>query len=144
MTDFAAEFQAVAQFYKQLQEELSNALKLKDPEDTAPLAGSILQNRDRLAKIEKMHSRVLELSEEWKRCRAALDSKSRAEIDGYAAAARAHAVQLQQFCGSQTQKLQSAREKLGKRLAELGKGARYLQSVKPVKNNYPKFIDTTY
>jgi hypothetical protein len=144
MTDFAAEFHAVSQLYQQLREELSEALRVNDGADSPSIAGLILEHRSSLAKIEEMSSRVSLLSDLWKKCRPNLDSKSRSQIDAIAKTACDQAIQLQQLFILQTQKLQAAQEKLGKRLAEIGKGTRYLQSVKPVKNNYPKFIDSMY
>ncbi len=144
MIALAAEFRDVFQLYLKLGEEFTNIMNAGDSKDPQALAKSILQNCDWLARIEHMNSRMLQLSGEWRKCRGSLDAKSRDELGDLAEAARAQAVRLKELCGIQIQKLQIARDKLEKDLAELDKGARYLKSVKPAKNNYPKFIDSLY
>jgi hypothetical protein len=143
MRNFVGEFGALSQAYHQLTEELSGTWN-ENSGDSQNLAGSILQSRGCLARIEQMNSRVLQLSQEWKKQRPNLDSKSRQQVDGLVDLARKQAIRLHDLCSSQTQKLNSAKEKLERDLAELGKGALYLKSVKPIKNNYPKFVDSMY
>ncbi len=144
MKDFAGEFGAVSQDYHQLGEELSGALKANQAGGLRTLAGTILQSRDCLARIEQMNSRVLLLSQEWKEQRPHLDTKSRRQVDSLVQAAREQAIRLHELCRSQAEKLKLVKEQLERDLVETGKGARYLKSVKPVKNNYPKFIDSMY
>ncbi len=144
MIALAVEFRDVFQLYLKLGEGFTKIMNAGDSKDPQALANSILQNREWLAKIEHMNSRMLQLSGEWEKCRESLDAKSRDEIRNLAEAAKAQAIQLRELCGIQIQKLQISRDKLEKDLAELDKGARYLKSVKPAKNNYPKFIDSLY
>jgi hypothetical protein len=144
MNNLASEFQAVSRIYRQLEEELAGFWGATDSEDSRALAESILRNRDCLARIEQMSSRILGLSNEWKKRRDDLDAESRQEIDGLSDSLREQIVRLNQLCGIRAQKLQAARDKMGRELSELGKGDRYLKSVKAGKNNYPKFIDSLY
>ena len=144
MNTLAAEFQEVFHLYLKLGEELTKILNAGDSKDPQVLAKSILQNCDCLARIEQMNSRVIQLSGEWQKCRGILDAKSRNEIQNVADAAKAQAVRLREGCSIHVQKLQIARDKLGKDLAELGRGTRFLKSIKHIKNNYPKFIDSLY
>lgn len=142
MKNFASELQVISQLYQQVREEFVQRVSEIDANDLRALVKSILRNRACLAKIEQMNSRVCQVSDEWKKCRSNLDPKSRLEIDGLVEAARGQAVQLYQFCDMQARKVQAVRDGLERNLAELGKGARYLKSIKPIKSNYPKFIDS--
>ncbi len=144
MNALAAGFQDVFRVYLKLSEELTKIINAGDSNDPQALAKSILQNRDCLARIEQMNSSVFQLSDEWQKCRGSIDAKSRNEIRKLAEAAKAQAVRMKELCSIHVQKLQIARDKLEKDLVELGKGARYLESIKPAKNNYPKFIDSLY
>jgi hypothetical protein len=144
MNNLVSEFQAVSRLYLQIEQELAGVMGAQDLKDSRILAESILRNRDCHARIEQMNSKVLRLSNEWKKCLPDLDAKSRKEIDGLADSVRAQIVRLNQLCNNRAEVLLAARDRLGKELAEIGKGSRYLKSIKPAKNNYPKFIDSLY
>jgi hypothetical protein len=144
MKDLITEFQDVFTLYLKLSEELTKVLNADDTQDPRVLVKSVLQNRHCLDRIAQMNSHVVHLSDSWKKCRAHLDPDSRKKIRDLTEAARAQAARLQELCCVQAQKLQTARDELGEKLGEMGKGARYLNSMKPVKHNYPKFIDSLY
>ena len=142
MKNIITEFQDVFALYLKLGEELADALNVDDSKDPHALIQSVLRNRDCLDRIVQMNSRVMRLSDSWRKCRNHLDSDSRKKTQDLAEAARTQAARLQELCGAQTQKLQTARDRLGEQLVEIGKGARHLKSIKPIKHNYPKFIDS--
>jgi hypothetical protein len=144
MTNFVSEFKAMAATYSEIGEELASALEVDDSQNSKSLIQSILANRDSLSRIGQMNSRVILVSDEWKKSRATIDSKSWDEINRLAENALRQAVRLNHLCSLTAKKLESAREKLGTALSEIGKGAQYLKSVKPAKSNYPKFIDSLY
>jgi hypothetical protein len=144
MNNLADEFRDVFNLYIKLGEELTGIMDVDDSKDAQVLIKSILQNRDCLERITQMNSRVMQLSDNWAKCRNHLDPESRSEACDLAAAAKAQAVRLQELCRVQTEKLQRVRDDLGKNLAEIGKGSQFLKSIKPVKNNYPKFVDSLY
>jgi hypothetical protein len=144
MKNLVAEFQDVFTLYLQLGEELTRIMNIDDSKDPQALIKAILQNRNCLDRITQMNARVVHLSESWEKCRTHLDPESRNRARNLAEAAKAQAVRLQELCSIQAQKLQTIRDKLGKNLAEIGKGSRYLKSMKPSKSNYPKFIDSMY
>ena len=144
MKDLITEFQDVFTLYLKLGEELTKVLSINDTKDPRILVQSILQNRNCLDRIAQMNSRVMHLSDAWKKCRADLDPDSRKKIGDLAEAARTQAARLQELCGDQANKLQMACDELGEKLGEIGKGARYLDSMKPPKHNYPKFIDSMH
>jgi hypothetical protein len=144
MHNLALEFREVFNLYIKLGEELARIMDVDDTKDPQALIRSVLQNRDCLDRIAQMNTRVINLSDAWEKCRSQLDPKSRSDICDSAAAARDQAVRLQQLCSAQTEKLRMVHNEVGKKLAEIGKGSQLLKSIKPVKNNYPKFVDSLY
>jgi hypothetical protein len=144
MTIFISEFQDVFQGYLTLADDLTKIMDVDDSQDPHILVQSILQNCDCLNRIDQMNLRVLKLTDDWEKHCADSDQCSREEASKLIEAAKAQAVRLQILCTIKSQKLQSLRDVLGKNLEELGKGAQYLKSLKPAKNNYPKFIDSRY
>jgi len=140
--DLVSEFQAVSDLYHQLGDELGKIDAIRDPMGSRAYLESIFQKRDCLARIEQMNSRARQLSDEWEKCRSKLDAKSRKEIGVLAETVRGQATRLHELCGTHIRAVQAVRDRLGRDLAELGKRARYLKSVKSAKNNYPKFIDS--
>jgi archaellum component FlaC len=140
----AAEFRDVFTLYIKLGEELTKIMDVGNSEDPQVLADAILKNRECLDRIEQMNSRVLRLSSDWQQHRNNLDQESEKEVRDLSDATRAQVRRLQELCSMHVQKLQNTRDKLQKDLAEIGKGAQYLKSTTPTKNNYPKFIDSLY
>ncbi len=143
MRDLASEFQNLSRTYHQLEQELAG-IPLNDLNDTGTYLESIFRNRDCLVRMEQTNSRALRLSVELKECRSVLDPKAKAEIELITEELRLGAIRLKDLCATHAEKIRNAQENLIKSRAELGKGSRYLQSIKPVKNNYPKFIDSLY
>lgn len=139
-----AEFHDVFKLYEKLEEELTKITDVGNSEDPQILSETILKNRECLVRIEQMNSRVLYLSDSWKQHSCNQDSKTEKDIHALAEAARSRVIRLQELCRTHMQKLQNARYKLEKDLAELSKGAQYLKSTAPPKNNYPKFIDSLF
>jgi hypothetical protein len=144
MKNIVLEFQEVLALYLKLGEDLTKIMSINDSKDPGAFVKAILQNRDSLEQIAQMNSRVLQLSTAWKKCSAQLDPQVRDKVRALAEASSAQAQHLQKLCSLHAKKLQAVRDKLGENLAELGKGSRYLNSIKPAKNNYPKFIDSRY
>ena len=144
MNNLATEFREVCGLYIKLGEELTRIMALADSENPQTYVKSILQNRDCLTRITQMNSRVIQLSATWEKSQNDLDPKSQSETRQLVATARMQANRLQELCGIQILKLQTIRGALERDLAELGKGSQFMKSLKPVKNNYPKFIDSSY
>jgi hypothetical protein len=144
MTNLASEFRDVCNLYARLGEELASITATDDALGSQALIQSILDNRDCLDRIAQMQSRIMQLSEDWKKVRPYLDSELRDETQDLAAAARAQVLRLQELCATQIQKLEQTRDSLGRNLSELGKGTQFLKSIKPANSNYPKFIDSLY
>jgi hypothetical protein len=144
MNALASEFQDVFKLYLKLSQDLAGITNGIDTHNPQQLIESILQNRDSLVRIEQMNSRISQLSDAYNKCRAHLDPESQEEIRNLAQAAKAQAIRLKEWCSIRALKIQAARDRLGGRIAEIGKGSQFLESIKPIKNNYPKFIDSRY
>jgi hypothetical protein len=144
MNALAAEFQDIFKLYLRLSQDLAGIMDETNSQNPQQLIESILRNRDSLARIEQMNSRILQLSDTCDKCRADLDLESQEEIRNLAQAAKTQAIRLKELCSLHAQKIQSTRDGLGRKLAEIGKGVQFLKSIKPIKNNYPKFIDSLY
>jgi hypothetical protein len=144
MSPLAAEYQDVFQLYLKLGKELEKILEIDYTKNPGAYVESILANRDHLIRIEKMNDRVLRLTEDWEERRMSMDPAAQEGIREIAGAAKEQAVRLKKLFGVHAERLQAIRDRLGKDLAQIGKGAEYLKSVKPIKSNYPKFIDSLY
>jgi hypothetical protein len=144
MHTLAAEYQDIFKLYLRLSQDLAKIMEERDSQNPHYFVESILRNRDNLARIEQMNARVLQLSNNYEKCRADLDPESRDEIQNMAQAAKTQAIRLKELCSIHAQKIQATQDKVGDRLAEIAKGSQCLQSIKPIKNNYPKFIDSRY
>ena len=144
MKNLISEFQDVFTLYLKLGEDLTKIMSIDDSKDPHAFVKAVLQNRTSLERIAQMNSRVMQLCDAWRNCQAQMDQGTREKIHALADASKSQAKRLQELCGTHARKLQILRDKLGDNLAELGKGARYLNSMKPPKNNYPKFIDSLY
>jgi hypothetical protein len=144
MNALAAEYQEVFQLYLKLGRELAKILEVDYAKHPNAYVESILENREHLTRIEQMNAQVMRLSEDWEKHRMDMDPEGQNGVREIAGAAKEQAVRLKELCSIHAQRLQTVRDKLGKELAEIGKGAEYLKSVKPIRNNYPKFIDSLY
>lgn len=138
----AADFEELYKTYAALAERLSKAFETSCAEEVEAAAATVLLNREYLNRIEQMNARVLQLSSDWQKDGAFLDPGIRDQAEYFIAAARAQALRLKEICDVHAQKLQRARARVLKEMAEIGKGTRLLKSLKPVKTNYPKFIDS--
>jgi|WetSurMetagenome_2_1015567.scaffolds.fasta_scaffold676591_2 hypothetical protein len=141
MSDFTAEFQELAEIYREA-ESLLNSIPIYDLSDTGAFADSILRQRDCLANIQRMKVKVDQLCDSWEKVESQLDSQSRNETLSAMTDAKTEALKLKRVCENRAQTVEAARDRLGAELGIIGKRSRHLKSLQPVKNNYPKFIDS--
>ena len=133
----------LAQFYSDLQKDLSDVLNEGDSGNERSLTESILENKSRISQIERMHAHILQLSDNLKKSYKELNAGTRAEAEAAAAEARSHAVYIRELCTQASEKIEKTKAGIQKELEGIAKGKQYLKSAAPVKNNYPKFIDST-
>jgi uncharacterized membrane protein YccC len=139
---FVSELQYLCELYQRFKAEILDAGNHVQKEGTSALTESILKNRELLTRIEQMTARTAQLAQEWEKFRVILDPRTKAEIQALAASVKNQAVQLEQLCKGLTCRLEATRRDLEQELAEIRKGTRYLNSVKPPTTNYPKFVDS--
>jgi hypothetical protein len=142
--DLRLEFRDLIALYQSLGEELARIVRADDPGDPQALVQTILLNRECFERISQMGARVAQLSDRWKKSRADLESGTRDETSKLVEAAKCHAARMHAMCTIHAEKLKITRARLENCLAETGKGSQYLKSLKPAKNNYPKFIDSMH
>jgi hypothetical protein len=143
MSNFTVEFRALARMYHEA-ESLLYSTPICDTSDTGAFAEFILRQRDCMGNIERMNMKVDQLWDSWERIEPQLDSISRNEARSAMAEAKAEALRLKQVCENRAKKLEAARDRLGFELGIIKKRSQHLKSIQPVKNNYPKFIDSLY
>ncbi len=142
MKPFDSELQSLSEVYQHLGEELACSQK-KDPAGTnLSNGGQMLADCELLLRIEDTRIRVVHLAGEWEKLKQRLDPASRRGTQRIAEAVRKRAVEVTEVVARRVAELELRRAQLGRELDEIQKGERYLASVKPVKNNYPKFVDS--
>lgn len=131
------------EFYYGMKSELSTVLQTSGTKREQSLTDSILENRTRLVQIERMNAHITQLSEDLKRFRNEADPDTRQEVEALVSEAKSNAIQVHELCTQASEKIETNKNVLKKELEDIGKGKQFLKSSKPVKNNYPKFIDST-
>jgi uncharacterized protein (UPF0335 family) len=143
MQPIIVDLRKLAQFYSGLQKDLSNVLTEVDSDNEWSLTESILENRSCISQIERMNAHILQLSDNLKNSYKDMNAESRAEAETLAAEARSHAIRIRELCSRTSVKIEKTKAVIRKKLEGIGNGKKYLKSMDPVKNNYPKFIDST-
>lgn len=143
MQSLILDLRKLAQFYAGLQKDLSDAMKEVDSVNDRSLPESILENRSRISEIVRMNSHILQLSDNLKNSAKNMNAENRAEAEALTAEARSHAIRIRELFSQTAIKVEKTRAVIQNQLEAIGKGKRYLKSMDPVKNNYPKFIDST-
>ena len=142
MRSFISELHHLSELYQNLKREFTGlAGKAKSGNVTAVI-DETLRNRELLGRIEQMNMRVAQLAQEWELVGNQIDASTRRAIVAFAASVRNQGTQLSLLCNGLLGELEARRGNLERQLADVRRGSRYLQSVKPVKNNYPKFVDS--
>jgi hypothetical protein len=144
MNNSLSEFQELLRLYHDATEALEDSISTVDLSDIDALANAILKQRTTLTGIDQMGIRVSHLCDSWKAIEFQLDQNSRKQVHAAMAAAKSEATKLNELCGNYTKMLETAQNKRGEQFGNLGKRKQYLKAMKPVKGNYPKFIDSLY
>jgi hypothetical protein len=144
MNNSLSEFQELISLYHDATEALKNVMSAVDVSDVNTLAKAILKQRNRLAGIDQIGIRVSRLCDSWKTIESQLDQNSRKQVQAAMSAAKSEAAKLNELCGNYAKMIETARNKRGAQLDNIGKRKQYLKAMKPVKGNYPKFIDSLY
>jgi hypothetical protein len=139
---FFSELEYLRELYGRLEGEITAAQQHASELDAAELAEAVLKNRDLLRRIDQMNSRVLQLVEEWQTFKLSIREEQRTEIQNLAQSVSRKGWELHASCTRALTSLSARVRKLQEELSEVGRGNRFLDSVKPVRGNYPKFVDS--
>jgi hypothetical protein len=142
MTDFAAEFRDITSIYENLEAALSGILNADISNEGQSFLEATIQHRGDLEQLMLMDLRIQRLIQDWPQHRMRLDPDARQEVEAMISAAKIRAIRLQEICRTYTKRLQSIHDGIRDNLLEVSKGARFARSLKPLQQNYPKFIDS--
>ena len=143
MNTLAEEFRDVLSLYVRLTADLTRIADVdRFEEDPQALIQSILDNRSCLTEIQQLNERLTRLYGAWKDKDAGSVSSIGDEISGVVDDVQEQMRQLEKLCGIGVRKIEERRKQLTDELANVEKGSRYLKLLKPVQENYPKFIDS--
>ncbi len=142
MKPFESELQDLSVLYRGLHEKLADSEESDRSKGTTALIDTVLQNRELLSRIVQMDSRIGQLAIEWERIREGLDPVSRDSIRQLAESLRREASDLKEIVDRRAHQIECSRAHLEHKLGEIRRGEKFLESVKPIRINYPKFIDS--
>ena len=142
MNELAAEFEDVLQSYVKIASEFSRIIQVDDSEDPQVLIQSILDNRDCLTEIQQINKRMVSLYGVWEQNQHGLSESDSEKICNIIETVREQAHQLEKICGLKAQRVETRRSLLAQELQNIGKGSRYLKMIRPIQQNFPKFIDS--
>jgi hypothetical protein len=142
MNTILSELQELIALYRDSAEKLALVSNRTRQADEETLADSILQQQNNLKTIHAMDSRVTRLTALWKTTESQFDPESRKEVQLAIEILKTEGRRTKALCDILTQRIQAIKENLGKNLEKVGKHNQYLDCIKPVKCNYPKFIDS--
>ena len=137
------DLQKLNRLFSDLENDLSADLQNSAAGGKNSLADSILKKKPRLVQIGSTYVQIQTLSEDLKRSHENYDTKTRQEADKLFQEIKSSALHMQDLCSQISEELETTKSAVRKELEEIGKGKQYLKSVHPVKNNYPKFFDST-
>ncbi len=142
MEPFESALQHLSGLYRDLHETMAAFDEPGPGKDTTAPLDQVLQNRELFSQIKLMDSHVATLAAEWKNLRDRLDPASRSRIRQLAEDLRNQASTLKPIVDRRVSQIEYTRAHLKRKLAEIQKGEQFLRSVKPIRFNYPKFIDS--
>jgi len=141
MSKLAEEFHDVLGLYVKLTADLTRIAGVGESEDNPQaIIQSILDNRSCLTEIQQLNARLSQLYGAWKDEEANLSDGD--EIRGVVDGVREQMRQLEKLCGIGAGKIEKRRRQLAEELANAGKESSYVKMLNPIKENYPKFIDS--
>jgi predicted XRE-type DNA-binding protein len=141
MNNILSELQEIIASYRNLAEKLARIAGCSK-EDGPALADSILNERQNLKAIHAMDARVTRLIALWKAAESQWDSESRKKVQAAIELVRIEGSRVKVLCNGLTQRMQALKDQIAEGLVKAGKHTQFLDCMKPVKCNYPKFIDS--
>ena len=143
MQSLIPDLRKLTEFYFGIESEISTALQNSGANSEKSLPDTILKDRTWMVQIERMNAHIMQLSEDLKRFRNDADPETRRTADNLVSEVKTSAIRIRDLCAEASKEIEKKKSVLKKELGNIGKGKQYLKSSDPVKNNYPKFIDST-
>ena len=144
MNKLVQEFRDMLGLYVKLADELTRISDVgNSEEDPQAFIQSILNNRSSLAEIQELNKRLALLYGAWKDKEAKLSLSVNNEIRGIVDNVWEQMHVLEDLCSLGVRQIEARRKQLADDLMNVGKESRYLEMLNPIKENHPKFIDSS-
>ncbi|HSW39681.1 MAG TPA: hypothetical protein VLL97_09345 [Acidobacteriota bacterium] len=145
MNDLLSHCRKVLDLYDALEIECSRIFGGAGSGSDDSAVDSVLNNRSRInSMVEEVNMEVMSLAGKLLEFRDRPDPKTGSMIRECAKEAAARAAGLQGMCAVQAEKVAAIRAELREKLDGIDNGSRLLKTLKPPRNNYPKFIDAMH
>ena len=132
----------VSRLYRELRVSLSESPDQNLPTEAPGAAEATLRSAPLIRSLERATARLAALSAWWRQHRERLAPGDRDRVCGLAETARTELSQTLACCNRHSSALMGRKTRIEADLGRIRKGARFLQSTRPAKTNYPKFIDS--
>jgi hypothetical protein len=110
--------------------------------DEAAVFHAALDNRKLIARLDQVNQRFSESAAQWFGRQQLASREEREQVRRLAEETRLKAARLLESCKGHGARLEAVLARLQKELGLVRNGARFLQSSRPARINYPKFIDS--
>jgi len=142
METMLSDLKELDRLYREIDGEVLGIPASSKGNDTAALSDPVIRNRQLISRMEQMNARFAECAGQWLRRRDRVPREEREQVRMLAEEVRHRASRLHACCGDRTAQLEAGLVRLQQELGQVRNGARFLQSSRPVRANYPKFIDS--
>jgi flagellar biosynthesis/type III secretory pathway chaperone len=139
---FDSELQYLSELYSRLGAEFASLKKGSSPGKPSTIVDFALRNKELFARLEQVNARLHQLVKEWERFSPHLDPSAKKQAQQLISGVRKQALELSRLNQQRLAELEAFRAGLVGELEKLQRGNRYLDSVKPLKANFPKFLDS--
>jgi hypothetical protein len=110
--------------------------------ETAALTDPIIRNRQLIVRLGQMGARLSKNTAQWLQRRDRVSREEREQVRKLADPIRLRASRLLRCCEDRARQLETCLAGLQGELCQVRNGVRFLQSSRPARINYPKFIDS--
>jgi hypothetical protein len=129
------------QLYRDIESEAFRGLP-SQAIDEAALSNAAIRNRQLIARLDQVNQRFSESAAQWLGRQQLAPKEEREQVRRLAQEIRLKAARLLESCKGRSAQLEAVLTRLQKELGLVRNGARFLQSSRPARINYPKFIDS--
>lgn len=129
------------QLYREIEGELLGRLA-STARDEAAITDAIDSSRQLIARLEQVNQRFSGSASQWLEQKERTSGEEREQVRRLAQDIRLRASSLLENCQDCSARLEAVLSRLQKELGRVRDGSRFLQSSKPARINYPKFIDS--